>query len=149
MLNSFDGRALRTYDQTHYSVGHSYLNRYVTRHRRRWPRWCAYESAQRALARRTNLREVFRGGKNLTLRTSHVFLATSDDEDGFFTTHRRLDVGVRLRSKSFDLAACNQKKKKTFVISYRYFPFFHSKRFIELSHVLYSYPFTLSTFKYD
>lgn len=36
MLNSLDGRALRAHDQTHYSVRHSYLNRYVTGHRRGW-----------------------------------------------------------------------------------------------------------------
>jgi len=110
MLNSFDGRALRAYDQTHYSVGHSYLNCYVTGHRRGWPGWRTQKSAQRALARRANLREVFRGGKNLTLRTGHVLLATGDDEDGFFTAHWRLDVGVRLCSESFDLATCNQKR---------------------------------------
>lgn len=111
MLNSLDGRALRAYDQTHYSVGHSYLNRYVTRHRRGWPGWRAQECAQRALARRADLREVLRGGEDLALRSGNILLATSDDEDGLLAAHRRFDVGVRLRSKGFNLAACNQTKK--------------------------------------
>lgn len=123
MLNSLDGRALRAYNQTHYSVGHSYLNRYVTGHRRGWPGWRAQKSAKRALARGTDLREMFRSGKNLALRTGHVLLATSDDEDGFFTAYRRLDIGVRLRSEGFDLAACNQTKKETLIISHEYFRF--------------------------
>lgn len=116
MLNSLDGRALGPYDQTHHSVGHSYLNRYVTRHRRGWPRWRAQKCTQRTLTRRANLREVFRGGKNLALRTGHVLFATSNHEDGFFTSHWCLDVGVGLRSKGLDLAACNQTEKQMLVI---------------------------------
>lgn len=123
MLNSLDSRALRAYNQTHYSVGHSYLNRYVTGYRCGWPGWRAQESAKRAFARGAYLREVFCSGKNLALRTGHVLLATSDDEDGFFTAHRRLDIGVRLRSEGFDLAACNQTKKETLIISHEYFRF--------------------------
>jgi len=55
---------------------------------------------------------MFRGGKNLTLRTGHVLLATGDDKDGFFTAHWCLDIGIRLCSEGLDLAACNQIKKK-------------------------------------
>lgn len=111
MLNSLDGRTLRPDDQTHHSVGHSYLDRHVTGHGRGWPGWRAEQGAQRALARSAYLRKMLRGGENLALRTGHVLLASCDDEYGFFAAHRRLDVGIRLRSKCFDLTTCNQREK--------------------------------------
>jgi len=59
------------------------------------------------------LREVFGGTKNLSLRGRHVFWPAGDHENGLFSTHWSLDVGIGLGTKGLDLAACTNKMARS------------------------------------
>ena len=108
MLDSLDGRALRSYHKPDYSVRDSYLNRHVARNGGWRAGGRAQQGAQRALAGGTDLREMLGGRQYLALRAGHVLLAPGHHEHRLLAAHRRLDVGVGLRSERFDLTTCNQ-----------------------------------------
>ena len=69
-----------------------------------------WRAGSAAPTRRTDLREVLRGGRDLSLGCRHVLGPSGDDKDGLLATHRRLYVRVRLGSKCLDLAACRWRK---------------------------------------
>lgn len=111
LLDSFDRCTFRPYDQANHPVrdphedGHLILFGQGTEDVGR-------RAGSAAPARRTNLREVFRSCRDLSLGCRHVLGASGDDEDGFFAAHWRLYVRVGLGSKCLDLATCRWRKGK-------------------------------------
>lgn len=108
MLDSLDGRALRSYHKPDYSVRDSYLNRHVAWNGSWWAGGRAQQGAQRALAGGTDLGEMLGGREYLALRAGHVLLAPRYHEHWLLAAHRGLDVSVGLRSECFDFTTCNQ-----------------------------------------
>lgn len=112
MLDPLDGSALGSYDQTHHSVRHSYLDGNVTGYVGWGSRWSAgarTEPCQVVLARRPDLGEMLGRRQDLPLGFGDVFLTAGYHEHRLFASYWGLDVRVRFGTEGLDFATCNKR----------------------------------------
>ena len=121
MLNSLDSRPFRSNHETYHSVGHSYLDCYVTRDWSWWSWWRTEKSPERWLTGCPDLGKVLGCWKYLAFCPGHVLFAPGYHEYWLLPTDWSFYVRVCLCTESFDLAACNQNEKKEELVFEHFF----------------------------